>query len=73
MTQQPAFKPIADMSYTDAVGELEKIIAAMQSDKLDIDRLSVYTRRATELLAECRRRLAATDSELRDILPDLAQ
>ncbi len=40
----------------------------MQSDALDIDLLAAYTRRATELIAECRRRLTATDEELRTIL-----
>ena len=38
------------------------------SDALDIDLLACYTRRATELLAECRSRLTATDEELRSIL-----
>jgi hypothetical protein len=40
----------------------------MQSDSLDIDLLAAYTRRATELLAECRRRLTDTDRELQTIL-----
>lgn len=40
----------------------------MQNDALDIDLLTFYTRRATELLAECRRRLTVTDEELKAIL-----
>ncbi len=44
----------------------------MQSDECDIDRLASLTRRATELIAECRTRLVATDEELRAILADLA-
>ena len=43
----------------------------MQSDSCDIDLLTAYTRRATELLRECRRRLQATDEELKAILADL--
>ncbi len=63
--------PIKELTYTQAVTELEQIIALMQSDKCDIDKLSAMTRRATELLTECRNRLTATDQELRTILADL--
>lgn len=64
-------KPVKEMTYTEAVTQLEQILANMQSDKCDIDKLSAYTRRATELLAECKRRLTATDEELRSILSQL--
>lgn len=60
--------PIKELTYTQAVTELEQIIALMQSDKCDIDKLSAMTQRATELLTECRNRLTATDQELRTIL-----
>lgn len=63
--------PVKELTYTQAVGELEQILALMQSDKCDIDKLSAYTRRATELLKECRARLTATDEELRSILAQL--
>ncbi len=65
--------PVKEMTYTQAVTELEKILAHMQSDKCDIDKLSAYTRRATELLNECRSRLTATDEELRQILSQFDQ
>lgn len=65
--------PVKELTYTQAITELEQILATMQSDKCDIDRLSAYTRRATELLAECRSRLTATDSELRQILAQFDQ
>ncbi len=68
MENQPKFTPVADMTYNQAVAELEEIIRRMQSDTLDIDQLAAYTRRATELLAECRRRLTATDEELKSII-----
>lgn len=68
MDNQPKFTPVADMTYNQAVAELEDIIRRMQSDALDIDLLATYTRRVTELLAECRRRLTATDEELKSII-----
>lgn len=63
-------KPLAEMTYNEAAVELEQILRLMQSDNCDIDRLAGLTRRATELIAECRRRLTATDEELRAILSE---
>ena len=69
--EQPQFTPVAQLSYTQATSELDAILRNMQSDSCDIDLLTAYTRRATELLRECRRRLQATDEELKAILADL--
>ncbi len=59
---------VKDLTYNQAVAELEQILRLMQSDECDIDRLAALTRRATELIAECRSRLTATEEELRAIL-----
>lgn len=67
----PTFQPVKDLTYTQAISELEAILRKMQGDECDIDQLALYTRRATELLRECRRRLTATDEELRNILADI--
>ena len=69
--EQPQFTPVAELSYTQATSELDAILRNMQSDSCDIDLLTAYPRRATELLRECRRRLQATDEELKAILADL--
>ena len=71
MANKLQFKPVKEMTYTEAVSELESILQMMQGDKCDIDRLTDYTRRATELLAECRSRLTTTDEQLRSILSQL--
>ena len=71
--QQPKFQPVAEMTYNQAVNELDSILRTMQSDACDIDLLTVYTRRATALLDECRRRLTTTDKELQSILANLQQ
>lgn len=64
-------KEIAEMTYSEAIIELEQILRAMQGDQCDIDKLAGLTRRATQLIAECRKRLTATDEELRKILEGL--
>lgn len=69
--QTPSFTPVKELSYAQAVAELEAILRKMQSDDTDIDHLATYTRRASELLTECRSRLTTTDAELRAILASL--
>lgn len=64
-------KPVKELTYNEAFEELSSILKTMQSDQSDIDRLATLTRRATELIAECRARLTATDEELRTILTQL--
>ena len=71
MANEQEFKSVKDMTYTEAVSELESILQMMQGDKCDIDRLTDYTRRAIELLTECRSRLTTTDEQLRTILSQL--
>ncbi|MCM1021410.1 MAG: exodeoxyribonuclease VII small subunit [Muribaculum sp.] len=68
MIQTPEFTPVEKMTYSQALAELEGILKKMQSDELDIDLLAAYTRRATQLLTECRSRLVNTDKELQTIL-----
>lgn len=68
----PKFTPVKELSYSQAVAELDDILRTMQGDRCDIDLLTAYTRRATELIGECRARLTATDAELRQILADLS-
>lgn len=68
MAQEPQFTPVKELTYTQAITELENIMRQMQSDALEIDLLAVYTRRATELLGECRKRLTVTEEELKTIL-----
>lgn len=63
--------PVKEITYREAVNELDAILREMQSENCDIDKLSAMTRRATELIAECRNRLIATDEELRAILEKL--
>ncbi len=65
------FKPVKDLTYGQATAELNAIIAKIQQNQCDIDHLALLTRRATELIAECRSRLTATDEELQKILSSL--
>ena len=60
-----------EFSYNDAISELEKILNELQSDKCDIDTMVNKTKRASELIKECRSRLVATEAELKSVLDSL--
>lgn len=60
-----------EMTYSQAIGELENIVKMMQSENCSIDNLSKYTSRSLELLKICKSKLLATDEELKKILAEL--
>ena len=66
--EEPKFKDISKMSFSECLSELEGIVRMMESDKCDIDQLAAYTTRATVLLDTCRSKLTATDRELQNRL-----
>lgn len=61
-----------ETKYSEAITELEAILAKMQSPDCDIDNLSQYAARAIELLKLCRTKLTRTDEELKKSLETLA-
>jgi exodeoxyribonuclease VII small subunit len=62
-----------EMTYTQAVNELEELVKKMQDPECSIDNLSNYTKRSKELLDICRKKLTATDEELKRILADMSK
>ena len=62
-----------EMTYTQAVTELEEIVQKMQDPQCSIDNLSDYTRRSKQLLDICRKKLTAADEQLKQILADIQQ
>ena len=60
-----------EITYTQAVTELEELVKKMQDPNCSIDHLSQYTKRCKELLDLCKQRLTATDEELKRILTDM--
>lgn len=63
--------PEKEIKYSEAIAELESILAKMQSPECDIDNLALYANRAIELLKECRAKLTRTDEALKKSLEAL--
>lgn len=62
-----------EMTYAQAIAELEEIVERMQDDNCDIDNLARYTTRSLELLRFCKQRLNTVDTELKKSLAALTE
>ena len=58
-------------TYAAAVTELEAILAELEGDALDVDRLAERVARAAELIRLCRERIAGTRVEVEQIVAEL--
>lgn len=60
-----------DLTYGDAVKELEDIVAKLQSPQCEVDQLCDLTKRSVELLKFCKQKLTATDEDLKKLLDNI--
>ena len=63
--------PLDELGYAEAVSELEEILAQLDGDDVDVDRLAAQVRRAADLITLCRDRLTAARLEVTRIVADL--
>ncbi len=63
--------PPESPTYSAAIEELEAIVAELEDDRLDVDRLAERVARAAELVKLCRDRIAGTRLEVERIVADL--
>jgi len=61
-----------EFSFGGAVKEIEQILNNIENGNLDIDRLSVEVKRASELIKECQKKLRSTEEEINSIFKDFA-
>lgn len=66
MTQQNP----TEISYSEAIGEIEEILRSLQDGQADIDTLTQKVRRASELIRTCRAKLTAAKKEVEEILKE---
>lgn len=53
-----------ELTYSEAMSEIESILERMNESEPDVDTLSQDVRRAGELIKMCRSRLRKTESEI---------
>ncbi|MCD8202630.1 MAG: exodeoxyribonuclease VII small subunit [Prevotella sp.] len=59
-----------EISYEDAVKQLEEIVNKLENNELDIDSLSRQLKTAQELIKMCKDKLTKTDEDIKKILSD---
>ena len=64
-------KPVKNLSFGEAVTEVEEILSGLEDDNVDIDKLGEEVRRAVELIQVCRDKLEKTDTEVRQLVKGL--
>jgi exodeoxyribonuclease VII small subunit len=60
-----------EFSFSEAVIEIEDILKQIESGELDIDKLSVEVKRASELIRQCQKKLRTTEEEINSIFREL--
>ncbi len=60
-----------EFSFNQAVVEIEKILHNIESGDLDVDKLAIEVKRASELIRECQKKLRTTEEEINTIFKDL--
>lgn len=61
------------ISYSQALTELEKIIGEIESEEIDVDAVAEKVKRAAFLIKFCRSRLKDTGEEVKKVLADMEE
>jgi exodeoxyribonuclease VII small subunit len=59
-----------NMSYKEAIAEIEKILKSLREEQNSIDTLSERVARATELIALCREKLRKAENDVNKVLEE---
>ncbi len=62
---------LEDVSYSEAVAELEAILEAIDRDAVDLDELGDKVSRAAVLIEHCRERIDATETQVQEVIQGL--
>jgi exodeoxyribonuclease VII small subunit len=66
-------KTVKQPGYAEAIGEIEKIIATIENEELDVDDIAVKVKRVSILLTQCKEKLRATEKEVEKILKEIEE
>ncbi|MBP8959121.1 MAG: exodeoxyribonuclease VII small subunit [Bacteroidales bacterium] len=61
-----------ELSFNQAVKEIETILRNIESGDLDVDKLSKEVRRATELIRQCQKKLRSAEEEINGIFKEIS-
>ena len=61
-----------EITYSEAISELENILQEFENDEPDIDNLSEKVKRVSVLINLCKKKLKNTEDEVQKILDNIA-
>ncbi len=61
------------ITYSQALTELEKIVAEIESEEIDVDAVAEKVKRAAFLISLCRSRLKDTGEEVKKVLAEMEE
>jgi exodeoxyribonuclease VII small subunit len=59
-----------EIKYSEAVDELNQILADLEAERIDVDQVSAKVKKAVELIKLCRTRIENTEMEVKTIVKD---
>lgn len=62
-----------DISYTDALNELNEIAREIENESIPVDELTIKLKRASELITLCRAKLRMTEEEVKKIIGEMGE
>jgi len=71
MSARKKNEPDVDVGFTAAIRELEQILAGIEGEEVDLDRLAAELERATKLLEICRGKIRKAELEVNEIVQRL--
>ena len=66
-------KPVAALSYEEAMADLGRILEELEAEESDLDQLAERVRRASELVRHCREKIHRTEMEVEKVLKDMPE
>ncbi len=60
-----------ELSYKEAIAEIEEILEQIETGELDVDELSEKVKRVSVLVSLCREKLHSTEEEIEKILNEM--
>jgi len=60
-----------NITYKEAITEIEEILTKIENEELDIDELSSQVKHVSSLIALCKKKLHDTELEVEKILKDI--
>ncbi len=61
----------SELTYSQALAELEEIIESIETEEADVDVLAVKVKRAALLVRFCREKLKSTEEEVKKVLSEM--